>query len=59
MFQWFAWVPVVASGLLTRTITAVSEDLPVVTAQNTDFDTVATDFLDFTEDNPFGDPADQ
>ena len=48
-----------AAGLLTRTITAVSEDLPVVTAQNTDFDTVATDFLDFTEDNPFGDPADQ
>jgi len=24
--------------------------------QNTDFSTISTDFLDFTEDNPFGDP---
>ena len=42
----------------TRTITAVNEELAQITAQNTGFDTVTTDFLDFTEDNPFGDPSD-
>lgn len=47
-----------AANTITRTITAINEELAQVTAQNTGFDTVATDFLDFSEDNPFGDPAD-
>ena len=42
----------------TRRITAVNEELNQITAQNTGFDTVTTDFLDFSEDNPFGDPSD-
>ena len=42
----------------TRRVTAVNEELAQITAQNTAFDTVTTDFLDFTEDNPFGDPGD-
>jgi len=38
-----------------RTITSVDEQLNQVNAQNDDFDT-QSDFIDFTETNPFGDP---
>ena len=42
----------------TRRITAVNEELAQVINQNSDFDTVSTTFLDFSEENPFGDPSD-
>lgn len=39
------------------TISAVGEDNKIATnEQNTEFSTLSTDFLDFTETNPFGDP---
>lgn len=39
------------------TINAVTEDNKISnTEQNTDFSTIAGDFLDFSESNPFGDP---
>ena len=41
---------------LTRTISAINETLAQPNAQNTYFETL-TDFLDFSESNPFGDPS--
>lgn len=41
---------------LTRTISAINETVAQVNAQNDYFETL-TDFLDFTESNPFGDPS--
>lgn len=39
------------------TVTAVSEENNMAqNEQNDDFSTISDDFLDFTEDNPFGDP---
>ena len=56
------FIPKTSTGVegnrFTRRITAVNEELNQITAQNTGFDTVTTDFLDFSEDNPFGDPSD-
>ena len=41
----------------TATVTAVSEDNQISqNEQNTDFSTIGADFLDFSENNPFGDP---
>lgn len=41
----------------TRNVLAVSEDNKIsANEQNLDFTTQSTDFLDFTETNPFGDP---
>ena len=43
--------------LATRTVSAVGEDNKISsTEQNLDFGTVGGGFLDFSEDNPFGDP---
>ena len=42
-------------NILTRKIQSTSESLAQPTAQNDYFDTL-TDFLDFSESNPFGDP---
>jgi len=40
------------------TVTLVTEDNQISSnEQNTDFDTIGDDFLDFTESNPFGDPS--
>ena len=45
------------SNSYIRNVTAVSEDNRMSeNEQNDDFSTVSDDFLDFTEDNPFGDP---
>lgn len=41
---------------LVRTISAINEELNQPSAQNEYFDTL-TDFLDFTESNPFGEPS--
>lgn len=41
---------------LVRTISAINEKLNQPNAQNNYFDTL-TDFLDFTESNPFGEPS--
>ena len=42
----------------TYTVTAVSEDNKISNnEQNDDFQTTFTDFLDFSEANPFGDPS--
>ena len=39
------------------TVNLITEDNRISSnEQNTDFGTIAGDFLDFTEDNPFGDP---
>jgi hypothetical protein len=39
------------------TVLSVTEDNQISeNEQNTDFSTIGADFLDFTEDNPFGDP---
>ena len=45
-----------AGNSLVRTISAINENVNQVTAQNNYFDSL-TDFLDFTESNPFGDPS--
>ena len=45
-----------AGNTLVRTISAINEELNQPAAQNQYFDTL-TDFLDFTESNPFGDPS--
>ena len=38
-------------------VASVSEDNKISqNEQNDDFSTISGDFLDFTEDNPFGDP---
>tara|TARA_B100001250_G_C19808014_1_gene794325 strand:- start:1630 stop:2526 length:897 start_codon:yes stop_codon:yes gene_type:complete len=43
----------------THAITVVTEDMKQTkNEQNADFDTFGADFLDFSEDNPFGDPND-
>jgi len=40
------------------TVSAVAEDNKISeNEQNTDFQTIGADFLDFTENNPFGDPS--
>lgn len=44
-----------AGNIIIRTVTSVIEQLNQPGAQNTDF-TGASDFIDFTESNPFGDP---
>ena len=45
------------SNSYIRNVTAVSEDNKLSeNEQNDDFSTASDDFLDFTEDNPFGDP---
>jgi hypothetical protein len=41
---------------LTRTISAINETVAQVNAQNEYFESL-TDFLDFSESNPFGDPS--
>jgi hypothetical protein len=43
-------------GTLVRTISAINETVAQVNAQNDYFESL-TDFLDFTESNPFGDPS--
>jgi hypothetical protein len=45
-----------AEQTLTRTISAINETIAQVNAQNDFFETL-TDFLDFSESNPFGDPS--
>lgn len=41
----------------TATVSAVAEDNQISqNEQNTDFSTIGADFLDFSENNPFGDP---
>jgi len=45
------------SNSYIRNVTAVSEDNKLSeNEQNTDFSSIAGDFLDFSENNPFGDP---
>ena len=40
------------------TVSAIAEDNKISeNEQNTDFQTIGADFLDFTENNPFGDPS--
>ena len=40
------------------TVSAITEDNKISeNEQNTDFQTIGADFLDFTENNPFGDPS--
>ena len=48
--------PDVFGNDLTRTISAINETVAQVNAQNDYFESL-TDFLDFTESNPFGDPS--
>jgi len=45
-----------AEQTLTRTISAINETPAQINAQNDFFETL-TDFLDFSESNPFGDPS--
>lgn len=46
-----------AGTLSTTTVSAVTEDNQISqNEQNTDFSTIGADFLDFSENNPFGDP---
>lgn len=45
-----------SGNALTRTISAINETVAQVNAQNDYFESL-TDFLDFTESNPFGDPS--
>lgn len=46
-----------AGTLATATVSAVTEDNQISqNEQNTDFSTIGADFLDFSENNPFGDP---
>lgn len=48
------------ANIYTRTVTAVEElNNLSQNEQNDDFSTQSDDFLDFTEDNPFGDPENQ
>ena len=48
------------TNIYTRTVTAVEElNNLSQNEQNDDFSTQSDDFLDFTEDNPFGDPENQ
>lgn len=48
----------ISSLTSVATVTAVTEDNQISSnEQNTDFDTIGDDFLDFTESNPFGDPS--
>ena len=43
--------------LATATVSTVAEDNQISqNEQNTDFSTIGADFLDFSENNPFGDP---
>lgn len=45
------------SGRFQKTILSVAEENKISqNEQNTDFSTISDDFLDFSEDNPFGDP---
>ena len=47
----------VTDGTAIATVSAVSEDNQISeNEQNADFSTLGADFLDFTENNPFGDP---
>ena len=49
----------ISSLTSVATVTAVTEDNQISSnEQNTDFNTIGDDFLDFTESNPFGDPND-
>ena len=49
----------ISSLTSVATVTAVAEDNQISSnEQNTDFNTIGDDFLDFTESNPFGDPSD-
>ena len=46
-----------AGTLATATVSSVAEDNQISqNEQNTDFSTIGADFLDFSENNPFGDP---
>ena len=45
------------NGLLISSVT--QDNLISETEQNTTFSTISTDFLDFSENNPFGDPENQ
>ena len=47
----------VTDGTSVATVSSVSEDNQISeNEQNADFSTLGADFLDFTENNPFGDP---
>jgi len=56
--SWAASLPVVGqSSGISETPTSVGSENLEVDNQNAIFDTVATDFIDFSESNPFGDPV--
>ena len=56
--SWAASLPVVGqSSGISETPTSVAGENLEVDNQNAIFDTVATDFIDFSESNPFGDPV--
>jgi len=57
------WIPGTITRLVepntTHTVTSVSENMKqAANEQNNQFEDFANDFLDFSEDNPFGDPND-
>jgi len=57
------WIPGTITRLVepntTHTVTSVSENMKqAANEQNDQFEDFANDFLDFSEDNPFGDPND-
>lgn len=62
--EYHSWIPGTIllntiDGITNHTVTSVAEDMKQSnTEQNLDFETAAGDFLDFSEDNPFGDPND-
>tara|TARA_R110000796_G_scaffold43954_1_gene107596 strand:+ start:268 stop:1170 length:903 start_codon:yes stop_codon:yes gene_type:complete len=56
--SWAASLPVVGqSSGISETPTSVAGENLEIGNQNAIFDTVATDFIDFSESNPFGDPV--
>lgn len=61
--QYHEWIPGTIKRLVepntTHTVNTVNEDIKQSNnEQNTEFEDFAGDFLDFSEDNPFGDPND-
>jgi hypothetical protein len=56
--SWASNLPVVGqSSGISETPTSVAGENLEVDNQNAIFDTVAADFIDFSESNPFGDPV--
>ena len=56
--SWAASLPVVGqTSAISETPTSVAGENLEVDNQNAIFDTVATEFIDFSESNPFGDPV--